>query len=493
MGKFDGQHSVMPRSLAEELMRAGVKHFASGGQFGGSTALSTGGNPYGTTASDVQNGNYGSAIESGSNPVEAINGIGQGVQGLGQMFTAQNNFQAAAPGITTQNLGAPLAISQDQSQAVYNNQANLAQQLMAQSQGQGPNPAQQQLAQSTGQNIAAQGALMAGQRGASSNPALIARQAAEQGAATQQQSVGQAATLGAQQQLGAESSLAGVYGQQGNEANQQQSILQGAQAAQNSAITTGQLGSQQINANTSAQNTAAQNSTTGGILSALGGGGASLFNKGGKVQKLADGGIAGYETPTNPNIQMKDYGPTPAQSDASNKNAAKMGQSAGNYLQNLDDGGDVEPLMGIDNFSSPTAAPSTSSAQPSSSGGGAWAQPSKGGGSGLAGGLMALLSKGGDIPFSNKLLKGGDVPGKASVKGDSPKNDNQPTLLSPGEEVLPRSITMAKDAPAKAAAFVAHLQKNKKGKGGYGDVIGAKKNLEDRVKHLEKLCSGGYA
>lgn len=55
--------------------------------------------------------------------------------------------------------------------------------------------------------------------------------------------------------------------------------------------------------------------------------------------------------------------------------------------------------------------------------------------------------------------RGGRIDGHAMVKGDHPANDTVPALLSPGEIVIPRSIAQAKDAPEKAAAFVAALQK----------------------------------
>jgi hypothetical protein len=37
------------------------------------------------------------------------------------------------------------------------------------------------------------------------------------------------------------------------------------------------------------------------------------------------------------------------------------------------------------------------------------------------------------------MFEGGVVPGKAKVPGDHPANDTVPTMLSPGEVVLPRS------------------------------------------------------
>lgn len=88
-------------------------------------------------------------------------------------------------------------------------QQGTAGQLQGIANGTGPNPAQAALNQSTGQNIAAQAALMAGQRGAGSNVGLLARQVAQQGAATQQQAVGQGATMQAQQQLAAINAMTG--------------------------------------------------------------------------------------------------------------------------------------------------------------------------------------------------------------------------------------------------------------------------------------------
>lgn len=58
------------------------------------------------------------------------------------------------------------------------------------------------------------------------------------------------------------------------------------------------------------------------------------------------------------------------------------------------------------------------------------------------------------VAFDN----GGLVPGEAKVAGDSLKNDKVPALLSPKEIVLPRSVTLSEDAPARAAEFVAAVK-----------------------------------
>lgn len=74
------------------------------------------------------------------------------------------------------------------------------------------------------------------------------------------------------------------------------------------------------------------------------------------------------------------------------------------------------------------------------------------GGSMLAGGLAAA--------------HGAVVPGHAAHPGNDSRNDTVDAKLSPEEIVLPRSITMAEDAPDKAYDFVKDiLMKRKKGKG----------------------------
>jgi hypothetical protein len=131
------------------------------------------------------NGGINGSGFSTSNPVNGQQ-IGQSLSGTQNSMAAQNgllNVLQQQGGIQNQN-------------AVYN-------QLQGVANGTGPNPAQAMLNQSTGQNVANQAALMAGQRGASGNVGLMARQAAQQGANTQQQSVGQGAAMQAQQSLGA--------------------------------------------------------------------------------------------------------------------------------------------------------------------------------------------------------------------------------------------------------------------------------------------------
>lgn len=68
--------------------------------------------------------------------------------------------------------------------------------------------------------------------------------------------------------------------------------------------------------------------------------------------------------------------------------------------------------------------------------------------------------------------QGALVPGHAEVAGDSYANDKVSAILSPGEIVLPRSVTMSDNAPNKAANFV-------------------KKTLENESNLKEQYADGG--
>lgn len=143
---------------------------------------------------------------------------------LGTAFSgASNNF---TPGGTQALPGQAQQANQNYAQA---NQGlnDLATMLKAQASGTGPNLANQQLQRATAQNTANQAALQAGQRGAGANVGLMARQIGQQGANLQQQMAGQSAENVLAQQLAAQQQLAGVYGQQGQMANQNFGISQG--------------------------------------------------------------------------------------------------------------------------------------------------------------------------------------------------------------------------------------------------------------------------
>lgn len=67
----------------------------------------------------------------------------------------------------------------------------------------------------------------------------------------------------------------------------------------------------------------------------------------------------------------------------------------------------------------------------------------------------ACYAQGGMTPMIAALMRhGGHVPGHPQVPGDSLQNDKVHALLSPGEIVIPRSITTHPDAPNLAKDFV---------------------------------------
>lgn len=79
------------------------------------------------------------------------------------------------------------------------------------------------------------------------------------------------------------------------------------------------------------------------------------------------------------------------------------------------------------------------------------------GGGGGGGGFGGIPTGPGGKMSGAAMAEGGLVP------GDHPSNDIVPAMLSPGEIVLPRSVTQAPDAAKRAMAFVEAI-KNSKGK-----------------------------
>lgn len=107
---------------------------------------------------------------------------------------------------------------------------------------------------------------------------------------------------------------------------------------------------------------------------------------------------------------------------------------------------------------------------------------------GLMNGIGGAMGKGASSG-SVAAAHGAMVPGKAQVKGDSPKNDTVKAKLSPGEIVLPRSVTQSEDAGNKAKEFVESLKKQKESKegksGGYSKVLEAHRKLGEALKGLK--------
>ncbi len=287
-------------------------------------------------------------------------------------------------------------------QNVFNQQQQLAQALQNQAMGLGPNPAQDALNAATGTNVANQAALMAGQRGAGANAGLIARQAAQQGAATQQQAAGQSATMQAQQQIAAQEALQ----------NQQQNMAN---------LATQQVG-QQGNAITG-YNQAAQGQQ-GQILGGIQG------------QNNANVAMISNDNSTNSGV---------AQTNANNTAKTQQG-----FLGSV--GGAGAKVLGF-----------------------------AGGGE-----VPSHLYSMSEIYHPGSFKQGGEIPGKAKVKGDSPKNDTVVIKASPGEVMLPRSVTQGPDAPEKARAFVAQLQK----KEGYSENEGEEDDFKSALKRAISTRKG---
>lgn len=295
-----------------------------------------------------------------------------------------------------------------------NNQTQVYNQLQGVANGTGPNPAQALLNQATGQNVAAQGALAAGQRGAASNVGLLQRQAAQEGAATQQNAVGQGASLQANQSLNALNNLGGIANQQiTNQANATNALNQYAQGNQGQLIeglgnqNTAQVGnaSQQNSANSgvATQNADTMGNAIGGIANGLG------------------NAITTTLVPGTQPVPVKKW----AGGEIENPKLAKVPKE-----DRFAKGGAVKSI--------PRFAYPKELAQ------------------------LAAIYHG----KHQNMFAGGEavsIPGNAKVSGDSPKNDTVPAKLSPGEVVLPRSVMQARDPASAAAKFVAAIHK-KEGK-----------------------------
>lgn len=198
---------------------------------------------------------------------------------LNNAYTGANNAINAQVGVT--NTLTPGV------QTGVNTQNQIENQELGIANGTGPNPAENQLAQATGTNVNNEAALLAGQRGASGNVGLAARNIGQQGAATEQAAVGQGATLAAQQEIAAQNNAAGIANQQVTEGQgattalnttqqNEQNILQNANTSANNAAVSSQSNINNVNAQ-------ANQGILGGITSGLSAVTGGLFAEGGKV------------------------------------------------------------------------------------------------------------------------------------------------------------------------------------------------------------------
>lgn len=327
-------------------------------------------------------------------------------------------------------------------QNALGNQGQVYGQLQGVVNGQGPNPAMAMLNQATGNNIANQGAMMAGQRGASGNVGMMARLAAQQGANTQQQAIGQGASLQAQQGLNALTSA-------GNMANTQVSNLMGqinqnvqSQQGTQANLLGGALhGQQAMNSNRTALigGTAQQQAAVGG--GAMSGAGAALaMAGGGEVSPAIVAPMAAPQAMSTNGPQsmlgksLAGMGSSMSSQDPLTQGMTDLGKGIGTY---------------VSNHRSQPSMPTTQGPM-------------------MAGGA-------GDMPSGDVMAasKGGPVPGTPKVNRDSYANDTVPAKLSPGEIVLPLHITQSPNAPEMAAQFVRDtLAKKMAGGGMAGNYAG---------------------
>lgn len=363
-------------------------------------------------------------------------------------------------GLTDQqlNLANQLSSGVNTQQNVLGQQQALANQLQAQSMGQGPNPAQQQFQQNIN-SITQQGAgQIASQKGIS--PALAAQLIAQQQGAAGQNAAANQAILQSQQQLAAQQQLAqqqasmqnvaqgqvntaaGVQGaaqgalqnqvgtqlsstQQQSAANQmQQQMLLNAHSGAETANLNAINQANALNQQTSAANANRQSNMLGGLMQAAGtvvggiyGGpvGASI---GSSLGGAVGGAVSGGGSPSmsqGMTMGSGDFsGPSPyAKGGMVDKNQPQMDD----YLSH------IHQLYHDD---------------------------------------TPMFAEGG---FAN-YQDGAEVPGQPKVDHNSYSNDTVKALLSPGEIVLPLSVTKSKDPVNAAAEFVRKTldKKNQDGK-----------------------------
>lgn len=213
--------------------------------------------------------------------------------------TTPGQLQTAYGGTQNSLASQQALLAAIQAQGGLGNQSQVYNQLQGVVNGTGPNPAQAMLNQATSQNVANQAALLAGQRGAGSNVGLMARQAAMQGANTQQAAIGQGTTMQANQSLNALGAAGNIANTQaGNQINAtgmntqaqlgEQNILQGANASANQAGTAMQGNINSANAGIAGQQMSGTGSLLGGVAGGIGAG-LMMAANGGTVPALMGG------------------------------------------------------------------------------------------------------------------------------------------------------------------------------------------------------------
>lgn len=419
--------------------------------------------------------------------VGGLVGLNGGAGGSGFSTPQQASIQSpvtSAQALTSYNQNQD-ALTQQQNflnqlaaQNGVQNQSNVFNQLQGVANGTGPNPARAQLAQATAANTANQAALMAGQRGSNANPALIARQAAMQGAQNQQNAAGQAATLQAQQSLGALNQLGGIAGQQVAQqqggvqnytgaAQQEQSNLLNSIAGANQARVGSQGSVNSGNAQLANTTLQGQQGLIGGALNAAGG--ALGLATGGKINKdMVQSPYNGQSQASN----TQDFGNPGANSLYKGMSSFGKFISGGNNTNAGDTSGTNSTIPG-DSGTNPMEQQQIANQGLANNPG---VQSAISDFSFKDGGKVPAMVSPGEIRIPAKDVKkvaegkkspldGEKIKGEAKVKGakDSYANDTVPKTLNEGDIILPRSVTQSKHPHWAAHAFVQKIMNKNRG------------------------------
>lgn len=348
------------------------------------------------------------------------------------------------------------------------------------------NPAQAQFNQNTSANVANQAALMAGQRGASANVGLMARQAAQQGAATQQQAVGQEATQQANNQINAIGQAgqlattqagqqigqtnANVQAQQAEQAN-----LLNAQQGFNTSTVASQGNVNTANAGLAQTQMTGQQALIGGLMNGAGaaagsgggGGGAASTAAmaaagGGEIEKMAGGGDTSPAV-TTPGVYSGTQGPVSGFGQFL-KGATGNNQPASTAQQPMPTNGPQALQTGASNLVKALSSPSQNSPDASVT--------STANVSDFAqGGMVKCLLSPGEIKLTpdevqmvmsgrvSPMEVGEKVKGTPKVKGDknSYANDTVEDRVPEHTIIVPRSETQSSDPDKNSKQFVKNV------------------------------------
>lgn len=351
-----------------------------------------------------------------------------------------------------------------------NRQMSLVNALQGQMAGAGPTIAQSQLKQATDRNIQ-QAMAMAQSRG--SNPAMARRQAILAASQAGQQAAAQSADLRAQEILAAQAQFGNLTGNMRNvdvdlgksqaaldqaaNANNLQAALE-AQRQRDAMQQYYQGGMNQLTSD-QVKSKQAYEALMAGQQQAMNQVNYQGFNSAQQANAGLSGGI------------ISGLGSAIAMSDKNvKKNIKKQSFSeAGEIVKKMFAGGEVQGQVNAgnmtltkttttddeseDNFMKKWGDAATQFNKSSGVKEGDTAHQTLGKSLGALGGMgvSKMMYKGGPVCMD----KGGKIPGKAQVAGDSPKNDRVPILASPGEVVVPR--TAASD-PDKLHEFVSALK-----------------------------------